>query len=218
MAVNYFQNFPNIFHTGNPAKNILIRVKFLEEVTKNNYALLNYQLQSGDRPDTVAYDYYGDSAYAWVVYMSNNIIDPIYDWYLDDLEFEAFIVKKYGSVASAQSTVIYYYNNWSYDDSLISSAAYAALGTNQKKYWSPAIASNNSAYYERKKVDWHITPEAYSGVYTTNTALSTEKIYYNSSSQYDDEFIKNESKRNIRLLAKSNIQIIEKQLKELVNV
>jgi hypothetical protein len=218
MASNYFENFKNTLYNQSAVKNILVRNKFLEQWNKNDYASFQFELKHGDRPDTVAYDYYGDSKYAWVVCLTNNIIDPIYDWYLSDIDFDSFISDKYGNIATAMSTIIYYKNNWAYDDTKLSSAAYQALDANQKKYWDlEQYYSSSSPVYKRKQIDWQITPGAYAGVYTTDPKLSTEKIYYSSVDQYTDELEKNEQKRFIKLISKIYLNDLEKNLRDIIN-
>jgi hypothetical protein len=56
----------------------------------------------------VAHNYYGSVDYAWLVMISNQMIDPYFDWVLSDEEFQEFIVKKYGSITAAQTLVVEY--------------------------------------------------------------------------------------------------------------
>jgi hypothetical protein len=77
---------------------------------------------------------------------------------------QLFLNKKYGSEANAQIGIAYYENNWATDESVISTAAYAALATNVKKYWNPILDVNNKIKnYERKVND---------GVSETNQIIS----------------------------------------------
>ena len=57
----------------------------------------NYEIQSGDRPDTVADKFYGDSNYAWLILLYNEIDDPIFGWPLFNIDFDNYIKGKYGS-------------------------------------------------------------------------------------------------------------------------
>ena len=41
------------------------------------------------------------------VLISNNILDPYFEWPMDTREFEAYIKKKYGSIAAAQAVTIH---------------------------------------------------------------------------------------------------------------
>ncbi len=104
----YFQFFPltphDLTNKGQQVflTNILRRFK-VESSVKNNLGVFHeYSIQAGDRPDTIAAKYYGDSGYAWVVLMFNEIHDPIFGWPLFNQEFNDFIIGKYGSIAAAQ--------------------------------------------------------------------------------------------------------------------
>lgn len=68
----------------------------------------DYEIQSGDRPDTVAYKLYGSSKLDWIVLLVNEIHDRYFEWALTDSEFQEYIVKQYGSLSEAQSLVHHY--------------------------------------------------------------------------------------------------------------
>ena len=94
------------------ATNITSRAIFRDAVSRiaanEGIAYYPYYIQDGDRPDSIAEYYYGDSKYAWIVLYSNDIIDPLHDWAKTQAEFEAYIIHKYGSVAEAQSQIAEY--------------------------------------------------------------------------------------------------------------
>ena len=68
----------------------------------------DYTVQEGDRPDTLAYDYYGSASYTWLVLLANDIKDPYYDWPLFGDNFDAYIIKKYGGLTQAAQKVHHY--------------------------------------------------------------------------------------------------------------
>ena len=108
---NYFSYFPTTEHdlTNNGQKvkltNILRRFKVKSDVKGRLGVYHDYEIQAGDRPDTIAEKYYGSPAYAWVVLHFNDIIDPVFEWPLFDIDFSNYMKGKYGSVPSAQATV-----------------------------------------------------------------------------------------------------------------
>jgi hypothetical protein len=108
---NYFSYFPKIrqdlTNVGQTVEltNILRRFKVKDSVKSRTDVYYTYDIQAGDRPDTIAEKYYGDSAYAWVVLHYNDIEDPIFDWALFNQDFDNYIKGKYGSIATAQATV-----------------------------------------------------------------------------------------------------------------
>lgn len=107
----YFEQFPLIEYNGKTAVNLLSRVKINTNVRKLTSAFLPYDLEYDQRPDALAFDYYDDSMYDWLVFLSNDILDPYYDWYLNNLVFEEFIADKYGSYVNAQETIDHYTRN-----------------------------------------------------------------------------------------------------------
>ena len=112
---NYFSYFPSTFHdlrnTGRPTEvtNILRRFKVKDKLKDKSGIFYEYSIQDGDRPDVIADKFYGNADYAWIVLHYNDIIDPFFDWPLFGEDFNRFIIAKYGSISSAQSTVKNYY-------------------------------------------------------------------------------------------------------------
>ena len=147
---NLFTNYPIITYNNTLAVNILARVKF-NDVTKNLGAVFYpYTVGEGERPDSIAANYYDDPRYSWVVYMCNDIIDPYYDWYLTEKEFKQFIIKKYGSIERANIEIAYWEDNWYLDETTLTTAAYDALPPNRKKYFNPVVGVNGTVVsYER---------------------------------------------------------------------
>jgi hypothetical protein len=63
-----------------------------------------YDIEENDTPEIVAEKVYGDAGGAWLVLMTNNILDPQFDWPLDYTSFNQFIEVKYGSIETALIT------------------------------------------------------------------------------------------------------------------
>lgn len=108
---NYFSYFPTTEHdlTNIGQKvdltNILRRFKVKSKVKDRVDVYHEYDIQDGDRPDTIAEKYYGSPAYAWLVLHYNDIIDPVFEWPLFGNNFEQYVKGKYGGLATAQATV-----------------------------------------------------------------------------------------------------------------
>lgn len=103
----YFETLPKTTFLNQEITNLAVGVKLNRLVKENSYAMLNYILKDGDRPENIAHDYYGDTTYAWLVLLSNQILDPYYQWPLQTYDFEQFLIKKYGSIATAKATTIH---------------------------------------------------------------------------------------------------------------
>jgi len=151
---NYFSKLGTTTYNGELVVDIIKNVRFKEFVKKNVVTYYPYTVKEGERAETIAYNYYEDERYAWVVYLSNNIIDPYHQWPLSVKDFSKFIIAKYGSIETAQQKISFYRNNWYNDDSILTTSAYSALTGNLKKYWNPIIGySGEIGSYERKKDD-----------------------------------------------------------------
>lgn len=114
--MDYFKRFPKTFYSRDNytddfefVTNIMVRIKLFDTVLDDASAFYKYTIADGERPDTVAHKYYGDSKYAWVINLTNNYIDPLFEWPLQEEEFEAYIKSEYGSVAAAKSDIRYYF-------------------------------------------------------------------------------------------------------------
>ena len=57
-----------------------------------------YLIRDGDRPDTLAYQFYDDSKLHWLIMYANgtNVFNPWYDWPMKHFDLTKFITKKYG--------------------------------------------------------------------------------------------------------------------------
>ena len=112
---NYFSYFPTTLHdlrkTGQKTEvtNILRRFKVRSALKDRTDVFYEYSIQFGDRPDVIAEKFYGNPDYAWVVLHFNDIIDPQFGWPLFGVDFDNFVIGKYGSMASAKSTIKNYY-------------------------------------------------------------------------------------------------------------
>ena len=108
----YFSAFPQVRIAPNSvlARNILSSFKILERARGSASSFYKMEIRPEDTPTSIAYDYYGSVNYVWLVYLSNQIVDPYFEWYLNDQAFDQFIVAKYGSVAQAQAKLLFYRN------------------------------------------------------------------------------------------------------------
>lgn len=130
----YFKNFPKIDYLGKQAKNITARPKILEDVMKNAETFYDFVIPNDMRAEQVADAYYDDAEYVWLVYLSNNVVDPYYEWPLTQEQFKEMIVSKYGSISAAKTKVLHYKrikkdNKNITDGELISPETYSLNGT-----------------------------------------------------------------------------------------
>lgn len=180
--MKYFANLPVISYANNYVRNILTRVKMMDQFRDNTAAfypfILNESSPSGVRLENLAYDYYDDVDDVWIIHLTNDIIDPYYDTYLNTENFDKFITKKYGSVRNANRKILFYRNNYDQDDRVISEETYNQLSGKVKKYWSPSVNFDGKIIgYQRLADDTTIS---------TNMILTVE-IELNSNTTFSKD-------------------------------
>ena len=188
----YFDRFPLVDYDGTPVKNILSKVDFTDETKRDIYSNFDYVVQEGlDRPDVLSYTYYNSSMYDWLIYLSNQIVDPYHDIFRNQEDFYNHITKKYGTLASARNTIMYYRNNWAEDDRVISPTLYESLVTDEtkdmKKYWKPKLNNLGTVSgYERVKEDWIVSTNKILEITLTSTPdfVSGDILYQQSTGAY----------------------------------
>jgi hypothetical protein len=83
--MGYFDFLPNIaypnYEGGNViVKNIVTRAKVLDSVREAQSAALEYTIEDGEKPETLAYRVYGRSDYHWLILLFNEVHDPYFGW------------------------------------------------------------------------------------------------------------------------------------------
>jgi len=168
----FLSRFPTVIYDGKFATNITTRVKFKEIAKKRKVTFYPYTIKEGERPDQIADFYYKDPRYSWLVFLSNDIVDPYYDWYMEDNVFKDYIIKKYGSIEKAIKTILFWRVNWYKDDRVLSPGQYNTLPSVAKKYWAPLIGYNNQvANYRRKELNHVRETNKTQEVFVSNTSL-----------------------------------------------
>jgi len=148
---HFFNKFPTLTYANTTAINLLARVNMNKISMQNKAAYYAYSVPDGTRPDNLSYNYYDNPDYVWLINLTNQIIDPYYDFPLSYDDVNSLIINQYGSISTAQKTILFFRTNYSSDDSIISPGAYNNLTTGEKKYWEPQINQQNQAVaYIRK--------------------------------------------------------------------
>ena len=77
--------------------NILKRVKLRSGLRSGAFLFDNYDVKDGERPEDVAYKYFGDAELHWIILMTNNVTDRYYQWPLTQPQFQEHLTDKYGA-------------------------------------------------------------------------------------------------------------------------
>lgn len=96
----YFSNFPTVQYktdlVNSEAKNIMLRGIMREEAKK--LTLETLEMRSGDRADYLSYLLYKTPENDFLFYLLNDIVDPYYEWYLTEEQFNIYIQNKYSDI------------------------------------------------------------------------------------------------------------------------
>ena len=78
-------------------KNIFKRAVLRNDIFDEATAFTKYSVVGDERPDQVAFDFYGDSGLDWVVLTTNNIIHVRDEWPMGNQDFLTYVNDKYTS-------------------------------------------------------------------------------------------------------------------------
>ena len=192
--MKYFSKVPLVNYGGQSARNLLAKAQLTPKTKQTTTLFYPYTMNADDRIDVLSYKYYDNPDYAWLIWMVNEVVDPYYDMALSEDNFKAYIIKKYGSIQTAQTRIKYWRNDWSEDDTTLTPIEYNALpcyydsvnkiNVNTKKYYDPTLDVFNNIYgYSRKKEDWILATNraATFSCTTTGQFIEGEKIRKNVS-------------------------------------
>tara|TARA_Y100000310_G_scaffold27237_1_gene25905 strand:+ start:121 stop:663 length:543 start_codon:yes stop_codon:yes gene_type:complete len=100
--MTYFQYFPLMAYDIKGTKEfkllpqIIKRVKLRAGIRSGMFLFDEYDVKDGERPEDIAFKFYGDAGLHWVILMTNDITDRYYGWPMTQPQFQEFIKDKYG--------------------------------------------------------------------------------------------------------------------------
>lgn len=130
-----FDHYDKIQYGDFQLTNILRRAKPIKRILDKVDVYFPYTIKEGERADTIAFDYYGSSTYAWLIYITNQIYDPYYQWPLTDRQLFNFIQRKYGDFYQTQVD-LKGYTNPDYEF-IVSEFTFNQWSQEQRFGWSP---------------------------------------------------------------------------------
>ena len=151
--MSYFNQFPLMAYDVKGDKNykllpnILRRVKLRSGIRSGAFMFDNYDVKDGERPEDIAFKWFGDAEYHWIILMTNNITDRYYQWPLSQPQFQEYITDKYG--AGSEDAVHHYEKTT--DSGPTSSRDNSHLVECNSDDGDPATISNRQ--YEQRKQD-----------------------------------------------------------------
>ena len=98
----YFRHFPKTFYSLDEnsdgldtVTNVIARFKIADGLIENTNIFYPYDVKDTDTPEIIADKIYGSVERHWVVLSLNKIVDPQWDWPLQENNFINFVNKKY---------------------------------------------------------------------------------------------------------------------------
>jgi len=119
MTKPYFRQVPDFEYVSRTAenkaisdyisvKNLFKRGKLREDIFGNLNFFTKYSIIGDERPDNVAYKFYGDESLDWIILLSNNILNIQSEWPIPQSSFDKVLLEKYGSYENLYSGIHHY--------------------------------------------------------------------------------------------------------------
>ena len=206
----YFSYFPKTVYSLNSldvdaVTNIVSRFGFEQSFKNNSSVYYEYDIQDGDTPEIIASKFYNSPDRYWVILMINDIVDPQFDFPLDQRTIISFIDEKYSANAN------------------IGQSGIAWAQSNVKAYYKVETRTTISTDTELKN-RLEIDANTYANVASSTSNLTLNDgniikiaISKETESYYDYEVEQNESKRSIKLLKPEFVSSIEEELRSVFN-
>lgn len=179
MPRRYFDKFPIINYNGFNVRDVTVSAKLINKYASFPYVYDPYVLDAEQRPDQVAYQIHDDQHMSWLIWYANKVVDPYYDWYLPEEEFNNFLKKKYGSVPYTHKKILFFRTNWYEDNREISPTEFNAMfgeyTAPHSYYWKPNLDPNNGRLisYTRREKDSVVNTNKIARIRTTSNSFKT---------------------------------------------
>lgn len=197
----YFADFPVIRYEGVPVRDITRRTNFITENLSNPFVFLPYTVKENERPEDIAFYYYGSVDYTWLVLLANEIHDPLNQWYLNEELFHELLIKKYSQMSGKKG---YEVIDWTRNQTILDNILYY-----EKDGLSYSVNSFPTVYETDLQGNFVLDSDGYK-----KPISRTVSSDYTPIRIYDYEFQMNENKREITLVDKSYVAQIEKEFRK----
>lgn len=203
----YFNYFPQTLYSSNNTTsgldtitNITARFGFEASLKENSNAFYQYSIKDSDTPEIIAAKFYDNPERHWIVLMFNDIVDPQYDWPLENKTLIQYIDKKYSANGGL---------------------SWAMNVSNVKSYYKTITRTSFDGTQIVEKIELDAATYANTAATNQNIVLQdgstiTQTITKSTQSYYDYEVDLNETKRNIKLVKSDFVPQIEKEFKKII--
>lgn len=88
-----------------------VRFSIIDSIYNNKSSFYTYSWEDGDTPDKIAYHYYGDHYFDWIVMISAQAFDWLHDFPMSEIMLEEYIVEKYNIDFMESFSTIHHYED-----------------------------------------------------------------------------------------------------------
>ena len=221
--MSYFEYFPSIQYqfdddTIKLYQNLSIRPHVREELLNfQGDQLTPYYVQSGETPETLAYDYYEDENMHWVIMLSNNVMNLYEDWPMSDSQMKSYLYDKYRVQMDSEGV-----ERTLTDTQVYEFISFAGSPSNGYK---GAIDLHDSDASPKVVIKPHHFVDSNNNVYEFDTAFATVDAFgrsidlpeFTPVSFEEYEIGLNDTKRQIVIPTARLARMMKKELRQLVN-
>jgi hypothetical protein len=202
MATNLFESFPRITYTlddGDTEQvvvDIFKRVILSKEFQENSAYFETYDVQHGETPEELSFRFYGTQSLHWLILMTNDVIDPRFEWPISEENLLKSVESKYGTKKD-----IFTQNRALNKNGYRVETFFVLTEDSTNKNPKRLIIEDPDEFGVNIPVVYFESPEI--DIYETN---------------YDVENSKNESYRNIKIIKPEIVQDIVTNYQKFINV
>ena len=89
-------------------KNLFLRARLREDIFSNLSFFEKYIVTGDERPDNIAYNFYGDENLDWVILLSNNILNIQDEWPKSQTRLDKYLLRKYETYDNLYNGIHHY--------------------------------------------------------------------------------------------------------------
>ncbi len=212
----YFRNIPNIKYDVKPskypfseaeyviAKNFFRRYEINPDIFSYSVIFKKYAIEEGMRIDSLAEKAYGDAELDWVIILTNNIVNPLFDWPMSGDVLRRYCESNYTNPYEET----HHYETYEYLDSFGNLVLPGGLIVDEEFYnsaftfWNGTTVSSVPGYQVCKEVS----------VFEHEENLNEKKReIYLLKGEYISEFIDEFKKQNLYKPSSDYISLTEKK-------
>ena len=209
----YFRYYPRTIYAQDAEQdsvdvvtNLVTRFSFEKKFKENTSVFQKYDIRDGDTPESIAYKLYGSSENHWIVLAMNDIVDPQYDWPLDQITLNNFIDSKYTANANVGQSGL----SW-------------ARSNIHSYYKIETRTTISSGEFVENIIE--VDSETYANIAPTSTTVTVPRgmqvkidTTKNTKTYYDYEVDYNERNRTINLLKSQYVDAATSEFKRVIGI